>query len=174
MKTTTKTFDTEPAAEAGVFAGAMHEALAGDEAAVERFGAALGRELRKGELAVPHDIRERLRVARMAAMQAHQTALARQAAEQELAEDAAQHQRQVDAQRAGWWRKVLAVLPFAAATGVGAIFMQGAVSDDVPAQQVQSDLHLLSSDVPPSAFTDPAFMHYLKTHKADKTDKARP
>lgn len=138
------------------------------EAATDLAGAAFARALRQGEQAVPHDIRERLRVARLAAVHAHQRALARQAAQDEASTIARRRQSPFSG-----WRKALAALPIAAAAGIGAIFMQGAVSEDVPHQQVETDLHILSSEVPPSAFADPAFGEYLKRHKLD-APHARP
>ncbi|RMX07663.1 DUF3619 family protein [Corticibacter populi] len=132
------------------------------EIETERLGRALASQLRQGEAALGHDITARLRAARMQALEAHRKALATQPADQAIASSPS---------RSVWWKRLLAAVPIAAA-GAGAIFMQGAVSDDGAAEIVDVDVKLLSGDVPPQAFADPAFLEYLKNRAQAPAAKA--
>ncbi|KKW68149.1 hypothetical protein AAV94_06695 [Lampropedia cohaerens] len=136
--------------------------------ALDAQGAAIGKLLRRGEAALAPDVAARLRFARQQALQAHALASARVA-----------HQQPVPSQPRrplGWWKKTLAAVPFLAA-GAGAVFMQGAVSDDGMQAGAAIDLKILQAPVPPSAFADPAFMAYLEAqsiHLPGGGDAATP
>lgn len=134
-----------------------HLASAGAQAAVpfdvDALGVAAARMLREGEVQLPHNISERLRFARQQALEVHALASTRAAQ--------AQHAGRVPAAAGSWWKKALATVPILAAAA-GAVFMQGAVSDDGARATLETDLKILSSGVPPAAFSDPAFLAYLK------------
>ncbi|MDH5855885.1 DUF3619 family protein [Lampropedia aestuarii] len=132
---------------------------------IDRLGQLLAKPLRQNESRVTKDISERLRVARMQAMDAHRVVLAHR-----TAETAAPSSTAVKKQLA-WWKKLLAAIPVAAA-GAGIVFMQGAVSDDGTGEMIETDLQILSSPVPPSALSDPAFLQYLKTQNIDMAKPA--
>ncbi|PAT38594.1 DUF3619 family protein [Vandammella animalimorsus] len=129
-------------------------------AQAQRLGIALGKALRQAEHAQPmgHDIGQRLRIARQQAMAAHQLALLRQ-------QQASTVTSQPAPRRAmAWWKKTLALLPLAAA-GAGVMFTQGAVSNDGGAEMAQTDTHILSHELPPSALSDPGFQQFLKNQR---------
>lgn len=132
---------------------------------IDRLGQLFAKPLRQNENHVARDISERLRVARMQAMDAHRIVLAHRTAEAATATSPA-----VKKQLA-WWKKLLAAIPVAAA-GAGIVFMQGAVSDDGTGELIETDLQILSSPVPPSALSDPAFLQYLKTQNIDMAKPA--
>lgn len=126
------------------------------EQELDRLGKLFAKPLRHNENDVGKDISERLRFARMQAIDTQRIVLAhRQASATAAAKPAEKKQ-------IAWWKKLLAAVPFAAA-GAGFVFMQGAVSDDGASELVETDLQILSSPVPPSAMSDPAFLQYLKT-----------
>ncbi|THU02784.1 DUF3619 family protein [Lampropedia puyangensis] len=127
---------------------------------IDQLGKVFAKPLKQHENDVPRDISERLRIARMQAIETHRVVLAHQhAAKSEKTNTAGKKQ-------GAWWKKLLAAAPIIAA-GAGVAFMQGAVSDDGENELAQTDLQILSSPVPPSALSDPAFLQYLKSQKID-------
>lgn len=127
---------------------------------LDRLGQLMSKPLRQSENSVPKDISERLRVARMQAIETQRIVLAHRQ------KSAAAQSSPMEKKHGSWWKKLLAAVPIAAA-GAGIVFMQGAVSDDGATELVETDLQILSSPVPPSALSDPAFLQYLKTQNID-------
>lgn len=135
------------------------------EQELDRLGQLFAKPLRQNENHVSKDISERLKFARMQAMETHRIVLSHRKGEAAAAAAPA-----VKKQLA-WWKKLLAAIPVAAA-GAGIVFMQGAVSDDGAGELIETDLQILSSPVPPSALSDPAFLQYLKTQNIDMAKPA--
>lgn len=140
--------------------GAGDAAQSVDWADIDRLGAALAKPLRAGERALAHDIGERLRTARTQAALRQQQMLTR------ASDPAAPTANPAATGGVAWWKKALAAIPIAAA-GAGVIFMQGAVSDDGAGEIVHTDVHILANEVPPTAFSDPGFLQYLKDQDID-------
>jgi len=135
------------------------------ERELDRLGQLMAKPLRQNESHIGKDISERLRIARLQACETQRIVLThRQASAAAAAQPAMKKQ-------IAWWKKMLAAVPFAAA-GAGFVFMQGAVSDDGASELVETDLQILSSPVPPSALSDPAFLQYLKTQNIDMGQSA--
>ncbi|SHF26990.1 Protein of unknown function [Lampropedia hyalina DSM 16112] len=111
---------------------------------------------------LPADITARLSAMRLQALAAH-----RQAQQQAThAHTPAKQRRTI---RFTWWQRLLAALPIAAA-GATAAFMQGAVSDDGLTSHIEQDIQILSSEVPPQAWTDPGFVEFLKAYQPPQTE----
>lgn len=129
------------------------------EASLEaRFGARVAAALNEGTRDVPHDIGERLRFART-------QALARAAqARRESASQVVPGQGGV-ASLGGlplWWHRVATALPLVVL--VGGLYL---VSEWTLVEQVRAaaeiDAELLSDNLPPEAYSDPAFGEYLRS-----------
>jgi hypothetical protein len=124
-----------------------------------RLAAGLGEELDS----LPHDICERLRIAREQAV-----SRARELRSPQRAGAVAPGVVAVGAGMAVlggpslWWRRLAAVLPLLVLLG-GLVL----ISDRTTHEQVRAaadiDSVLLADDLPPAAYSDPGFAEYLKT-----------
>lgn len=127
------------------------------EARAERFGRAVATRLQAGADELPHDIRERLRAARV-------QALARR-----KPEPAASRQPQLQADGSAvllgagpsWWRRLACLLPLLALVA-GLLFLHRLQVEEKAAELAQLDAALLTDDLPPAAWADPGFVQFLK------------
>lgn len=122
-----------------------------------RLGARLAQGLTAQAEALPHDVTERLRVAREAALSSRRRSLASAhvvglspSGEGVLSGDAS------------WWRRAAAGLPIAALV-LGLMAIEHWVSRESVLQAADLDARLLADDLPPSAYSDPGFAEYLRT-----------
>ena len=135
----------------------------------DAFGHAVARRLSDLPGMQAHDIGERLRVARQAAMARHrELALGHRkplfAAQPALA-GAAGGMMGVDPIR--WWHRVAAGVPLLVLVA-GLIVINVMQADDRASELADVDTALLTDDLPPAAFSDPGFLHFLKTSFADR------
>jgi hypothetical protein len=124
----------------------------------ERLGARIAARLEEGALDLPHNIAERLRAGRVHAL------LHRRIVQTQLAPvlvGAHQPVRTLGAQAPGFWTRASALLPLLALVlGLATI---GALQDQERAYELaEVDAELLTADLPPTAYTDPGFLQYLK------------
>ena len=103
----------------------------------------------------PHDIEQRLRVAREQAL-----ALAR-ARERRAGEAPVSVSAGGDAALGGWWMRLASVLPLLLLVGGLVVISQEAVQEQVDAA-AEIDAALLADDLPPAAYSDPGFLAFLK------------
>jgi hypothetical protein len=101
----------------------------------------------------PHDIEQRLRVAR-------EQALAR-ARERRAAAVPVSVSAGGAAALGGWWMRLAAVLPLVLLVGGLVVISQQAVQEQVDAT-ADVDAALLADDLPPAAYSDPGFLAFLK------------
>ncbi len=123
-----------------------------------RFGARIAARLEQSSQDLPHRISERLRASRMQALSS------RRVLETHVAPVLAAAQGGVSAmgsQAPGFWSRASAWLPlFALVLGLVAI---GVMQDQERAFELaEIDAELLTADLPPSAYTDPGFLQFLK------------
>ena len=124
----------------------------------ERLGARIAARLEEGALDLPHNITERLRAGRVHAL------LHRRITQTRLAPvlvGAHQPDGTMGAQAPGFWTRASALLPLLALVlGLATI---GALQDQERAYELaEVDAELLTADLPPTAYTDPGFLQYLK------------
>jgi len=123
--------------------------------------------LRLGEAAqqLPHDVSERLKAARMMALEKRRQAHVRLASAV-VNSGAGSAALQMGGELRGVWRMLGAWLPlFALVAGLVTIDF---VQDDFRAQEIADvDVELLTDDLPPDAFTDPGFAQYLRLNRAE-------
>ena len=109
--------------------------------------------LSDGATGLPHDIGERLRVARLQAV-----ARRRQPTELRSAVVASNGA----ALLAGiWWTRLGALLPLIALVG-GLVAVSVMQDDNRASELAEVDSALLTDDLPPAAYTDPGFAQFLK------------
>jgi len=122
------------------------------------FGARIAARLEEGSRDLPHKATERLRASRMQAL------ANRRVMDVQLAPVLAGAQRAggtLGANSPGFWTRASAVLPLLALVlGLMAI---GVMQDQERAFELaEVDAELLTADLPPTAYTDPGFLLYLK------------
>jgi hypothetical protein len=123
-----------------------------------RFGARIAARLEEGSRDLPHNATERLRAGRIRAL------AKRRVTETQVAPvlaDAHHAGGTLDANSPGFWTRATAVLPLLVLVlGLMAI---GAMQDQERAFELaEVDAELLTADLPPTAYTDPGFLQYLK------------
>lgn len=101
----------------------------------------------------PHDIEQRLRVAR-------EQALAR-ARERRAAAGAVTVSADGSAALGGWWMRLASLLPLVLLVGGLVAISQEAVQEQLDAA-AEIDAALLADDLPPAAYSDPGFLAFLK------------
>lgn len=129
-----------------------------------RFGLRVAAHLSSGADALPHDIGERLRVAREQAVARRKqpvVAVHRRSAAALLRSGSSAVLGRGDDGLGFWGRLASATLVLAMAAGLVAINI---VQDDDRLTEVANlDAALLTDDLPPEAYADPGFLQYLKT-----------
>lgn len=130
----------------------------------DRVGHSIAARLRDGTDNLPNDISERLKAARMQAL-AKRKVLRLEVANgiSSLGGSAALH---MDGNGRNLWNRIALFLPlFALVAGLITI---NVLQDKWHAQELADvDTELLTDDLPPSAYTDPGFAHFLAVNRRD-------
>ena len=135
-----------------------------------RFALRVTARLSAGAEELPHDIAERLRVARQQALARRRQALLARPATPASARGRAGASRFGDEGLGFWGRLASATLVMTLAVGLVTISI---VQDDDRAVEVADlDAALLTDDLPPAAYSDPGFLQYLKAG-AEKSSSGR-
>lgn len=129
-----------------------------DDAAEGRFGRRVAARLSLGAETMPHDIGERLRVARTQAL-AKRKQPARPVT---VMVDAGGG---TAAFGGSWWTRLGTIVPLVALV-VGLVGISVWQEDQRFKELAEVDSALLSDDLPPAAYTDPGFAQFLKTDGA--------
>ena len=129
-----------------------------------RFGLRVAAHLSAGAQALPHDIGERLRVARSQAV-AHRkkpVAVVRQRTAGAVSRNGGTAMLSFGDDGLGFWgRLTSAALVLVLAAGL--ITINLVQEDDRTTEVAELDAALLTDDLPPEAYTDPGFLQYLKS-----------
>jgi len=128
----------------------------------DRFGRKLAARLSQSTDALPHDISERLRAARMQALDRYKQVKVTTASTLQSNGGAATLTFGED--DAGLWRRVAAVIPLLALVG-GLVAIQMLDSDYRAQELAEIDSAILTDDLPPAAYTDPGFVQFLKARR---------
>ncbi|CAN5872569.1 hypothetical protein BH11PSE13_BH11PSE13_38680 [soil metagenome] len=122
-----------------------------------QFGRRVASRLASGSEQLPHDIGERLRVAR-------QQAVSRRKLVPQLyaAPAVVSNGRSATLGLGGrWWTRIGSVVPLIALVA-GLITISAMQDDDRANDLAEVDSALLTGDLPPAAYTDPGFAQFLK------------
>jgi len=128
----------------------------------DRFGLKLAARLSGSMDDVPHDVSERLRVARMRALELRKSIKIRTASAVLGAGGAAS--LSFDNEKTGVLSKFASFLPLLALIA-GLISINLIQNDDRANDLAEVDAALLTDDLPTAAFTDPGFAQFLKINK---------
>ena len=130
-----------------------------DQLAQDRFGIQVAGRLSEASNALPHDISERLRVARTQAL-AKRKAVSRRTAASVIASGGTAAMTFGD-ENLGLWDRIASAVPLVALL-VGLIAISVVQNENRAAEIAEVDAALLTDDLPPSAYTDPGFLQFLK------------
>lgn len=128
----------------------------------DRYGMRLASRLSTGALDLPYDISERLRASRMQALSARKVA-------KTVPVSATSTQMNGNSLTMGfgdegltWWNRIASVLPLVFL--IYGLVMVQSLQDEHRANEIaEVDAALLTDDLPPAAYADPAFLEFLKT-----------
>ena len=129
------------------------------ELAAERFGFRVAAHLSDLADAVPHDVAERLRVARMQALAQHAAMLRHERAQASGASGSAVVT--LGEEPGSMWGRVSILLPMLALI-LGMFAIDMIQSEKRINELAEIDAAILTDDLPPSAYADPGFAQYLK------------
>lgn len=123
--------------------------------------------LTQGTAELPYDINERLRAARMQALDKRKKPVAltvRQTAGGTLvtADGRTAALGGGGGEGGNWWRALVSAVPLTA-LAVGLVFINIGQDDSLASEIAEVDAALLTDDLPPSAYADPGFVQFLKT-----------
>jgi hypothetical protein len=127
--------------------------------AEDQFGQRLTARLSAGNQELPHDIGERLRVARA------QAVAARKMPAQLRTAPAVVQSGNALVLGGSWWTRIGSVVPLIALVA-GLITISVMQDDDRASELAEVDSALLTGDLPPAAYTDPGFAQFLKADSA--------
>ena len=128
---------------------------------VDQVGQAIARQLNEHAIELPHDISERLRVARMQAISLRKPEPVRVLAPQ-LVPALGTSMGNLD-EGLNLWSRLASALPLIALLfGLATIHI---FQNEFRANEIaQLDAELLTDDLPPNAYTDPGFLVFLKSN----------
>lgn len=125
----------------------------------DRFGLRVAARLNQASSEVPHDISERLRIARSMAVRNRKILKTQLASEINSLGNAAA--MQLGGDHFSIWNRMASWLPLLALL-VGLLAID-VVQDELRAHEIaEVDAELLTDDLPPDAYTDPGFAQFLR------------
>lgn len=127
----------------------------------DQFGRKLAARLSAGNADIPHDISERLRVARMQAVAKRKVVSVTTAGGMSSSGGAAVLHFGGNGGM-GWWGRLASTLPLLA-LAIGLLTIYVVQNEDRTNELAEVDAALLTDDLPTAAFTDPGFAQFLKT-----------
>lgn len=130
-----------------------------NQLAQDRFGLRITARLSDALDDLPYDISERLRAARSQAMGKRKIAITHTATSMAVSGSAAT--LTFGQEHPSWWDRVAAAIPLLALV-LGLIAITVIQNDNRANELAEIDAALLVDDLPPEAYTDPGFAHFLK------------
>lgn len=127
--------------------------------AQDRFGLMVAARLSDAADDLSYDISERLRAARMQALDKRKLPLSRTATS--LAASAGTATLMFGDEEISWWERVAAAIPLLALV-IGLVAINIVQNDERANELAEIDAALLTDDLPPAAYADPGFAQFLK------------
>lgn len=130
----------------------------------DRYGLRVAARLSSGASDLPHDIGERLRVARVQAIarRKHPVAAARLRTAPAVSRSGSTAVLGFGDEGMGFWGRLMSGMAVVA-LAVGLITINVVQDDDRAMEVADLDAALLTDDLPPEAYSDPGFVQFLKT-----------
>ncbi|MDE2617026.1 MAG: DUF3619 family protein [Burkholderiales bacterium] len=125
----------------------------------DRYGRQLAARLDASASALPHDISERLRVARLQAMGKYREVQVRETVGISLGGGVAALGSGEDER--GLWPRLVSLVPLLALIA-GLVTIQMAGTNQIAEELAELDAAILTDDLPPDAYADPGFAQFLK------------
>jgi len=125
----------------------------------DRFGLKATSYLSAGAASLPHDISERLRVARTQAVANHK--IERLDTTVQVVNAGGSATLGWGAGDFGWWARIGSALPLVVLV-VGLLVINSIQNDNRARELAEVDAALLTDELPPAAFADPGFIQFLK------------
>lgn len=135
-----------------------------NQVAEDRFGLLVTARLSDAADDLPYDISERLRAARTRALGKRKIAVTRTASS--LAGTGGTGTITFGNDHLSWWDRVAAAIPLLALV-FGLIAISAIQNDDRANELAEIDAALLTDDLPPAAYTDAGFAHFLKLNSVE-------
>ena len=133
------------------------------QASADALGRAVARRLSEGAENLPHDISERLKVARAQALAKRKIVSVQTAGA--VVQSGGAAALSFGESDGGWMNRIASLLPLLAL--VAGLISITVLQDDVRTSEVaEVDSELLTDDLPPAAYTDPGFAQYLRVNQA--------
>jgi len=133
--------------------------------AEDEFGRRVAARLSDGSQALPHDIGERLRVARAQALAQRKQAPQLHTAPAVVQSGGTATLGGGSGGWGSWWTRIGAVVPLVALVA-GLVTISAMQDEDRASELAEVDSALLTGDLPPAAYTDPGFAQFLKADDA--------
>ena len=130
-----------------------------NQLAQDRFALQITARLSDAVDALPYDISERLRAARVRSVSLQKIAFTQTATSVTLSGGAAT--LTFGNERPNWWNRVAAAVPLLALV-VGLIAINVIQNDNRAKELAEIDAAILTDDLPPAAYADPGFLQFLK------------
>ncbi len=125
----------------------------------DRYGLRIAARLSEGAAMLPHDLSERLRVARMQAVSKRKV-YRRVGVEAVLSNGGAATLGSGD-EGLGWWSRIASALPLLV-LAVGLVTINAIQNEKIANEIAVVDVALLVDDLPPAAYADPGFVQFIK------------
>ena len=139
-----------------------HDFESASDDAQDQFGRRLAARLSEASEQVPHDISERLRVARVQAVAKRKKLQPILVSQVSASGNAAT--LHFGNERIGAWGRLASLLPLVALV-VGLVTINMVQNDRRASEVAEVDSALLTDDLPPAAYVDPGFAQFLKAGK---------
>ena len=125
----------------------------------DRYGLRIAARLSEGAATLPHDLSERLRVARI-------QAVSRRKVYRQVGIEAVLSRGGAATLGAGddglnWWSRIASALPLLV-LAVGLVTIHAIQNEKIANEMAVVDVALLVDDLPPAAYTDPGFAQFIK------------
>ena len=130
-----------------------------NQLAQDRFALQITARLSDAVDALPYDISERLRAARVRSVSLQKIAFTQTATSVTLSGGAAT--LTFGNERPNWWKRVAAAVPLLALV-IGLIAINVIQNDNRAKELAEIDAAILTDDLPPAAYADPGFLQFLK------------
>jgi len=125
----------------------------------DRYGLRVAARLTQAADALPHDITERLKAARMQALGKRKVAEKALAGRVQVAGGSAILGGGGD--KTGWWSRIAYALPLVVLV-IGLVAINVIRNEEAASDLAAVDAALLVDDLPPSAYADPGFVRFLQ------------
>ncbi len=129
--------------------------------AQDRYGRQLAARLDASAAALPHDISERLRFARLQALEKYREIQVRETISLAMSGNGGVAALGAGEDERGLWPRLVSLIPLLALIA-GLVVIQMVGTEQITEELAELDAAILTDDLPPDAYADPGFAQFLK------------